>query len=44
MNQKLNPKFTPAIIRKTLGANLYELEDVVSGKNGRYHAKAIKTY
>lgn len=43
VNQKLNPKFTPAVIRKILGANLYELEDVITGKKGRYHAKDIKT-
>ncbi|XP_055527378.1 uncharacterized protein LOC129719993 [Wyeomyia smithii] len=42
INQKLNPKFVPAIVRKVLGTNLYELEDVPSGKIGRYHAKDIK--
>ncbi|XP_055590104.1 uncharacterized protein LOC129742253 [Uranotaenia lowii] len=42
VNQKLNPKFVPAVIRNVLGANLYELEDVSSGKRGRYHAKDIK--
>lgn len=42
INQKLNPKFIPAIIRKVLGTNLYELEDVPTGKTGRYHAKDIK--
>lgn len=43
INQKLNPKFTPAVIRKILGANLYQLEDVITGKTGQYHAKDIKT-
>lgn len=43
INQKLNPKFTPAVIRKILGANLYQLEDVLTGKKGQYHAKDIKT-
>ncbi|KXJ82633.1 hypothetical protein RP20_CCG012365 [Aedes albopictus] len=43
INQKLKPKFTPAIIRKVLGVNLYELEDVVTGRTGRYHDKDIKT-
>ncbi|XP_058827909.1 uncharacterized protein LOC131687836 [Topomyia yanbarensis] len=42
VNQKLDPKFTPAIIKETLGANLYLLEDVPTGRKGRYHAKDIK--
>lgn len=42
INQKLNPKFVPAIVREVLGTNLYRLEDVSSGKLGRYHAKDIK--
>lgn len=43
INQKLNPKFIPAIVREIIGANLYMLEDVASGKRGRYHAKDIKS-
>lgn len=43
INQKLNPKFIPAIVREIIGANLYLLEDVASGKRGRYHAKDIKS-
>ena len=42
LNQKLNPKFVPAMVKQILGANLYLLEDVVSGKQGRYHAKDVK--
>ncbi|XP_058817077.1 uncharacterized protein LOC131680376 [Topomyia yanbarensis] len=42
INQKLNPKFVPAMIRKVLGTISYELEDVPSGKVGRYHAKDLK--
>lgn len=42
INQKLEPKFVPAMIREVIGVNLYELEDVTSGKRGRYHAKDIK--
>ncbi|KAL1373569.1 hypothetical protein pipiens_018592 [Culex pipiens pipiens] len=41
-NQKLSPKFVPAVVREVLGTNLYTLEDVTSGKRGRYHAKDIK--
>ncbi|XP_055527403.1 uncharacterized protein K02A2.6-like [Wyeomyia smithii] len=39
INQKLNLKFVPAIVKKVLGTNLYELEDVPSGKIGKYHVK-----
>ncbi|XP_055590448.1 uncharacterized protein LOC129742561 [Uranotaenia lowii] len=42
INRKLDPKFVPAMVRKILGTNLYELEDVQSGKQGRYHAKDMK--
>ena len=42
INQKLKPKFVPAIVRSILGANLYELEDVWTGKRGRFHGKDIK--
>lgn len=42
INQKLNPKFTATIVREVLGHNMYLLEDVVSGKLGRYHAKDVK--
>lgn len=42
VNQKLNPKFAPAIVREVLGTNLFLLEDVASGKRGRYHAKDLK--
>ncbi|XP_058827574.1 uncharacterized protein LOC131687499 [Topomyia yanbarensis] len=42
INQKLNPKFLPAMIRKVFCTNLYQLEDVPSGKVGRYHAKDLK--
>lgn len=42
INQKLNPKFTAAIVKEVLGHNMYLLEDVVSGKQGKYHAKDIK--
>jgi len=42
INRKLDPKFVPAIVKEILGANIYTLEDVVSGKRGRYHAKDIK--
>ena len=41
-NQRLSPKFVPAIVREVLGTNLNALEDVASGKRGRYHAKDIK--
>lgn len=41
-NQKLDRKFIPAIVREVNGSNLYTLEDVVSGKRGRYHAKDMK--
>lgn len=43
VNQKLNPKFVPAIVKAVLGHNLYELEDISSGKRGRYHAKDLKS-
>lgn len=43
INEKLNPKFIPSIVRQKLGANLYYLEDVATGKKGRYHAKDMKT-
>lgn len=42
INQKLNPKFVPAVIREARGTNIYTLEDVVTGKQGQYHAKDIK--
>lgn len=42
VNQKLNPKFTAAIVREILGHNMYELEDVSTGKRGKYHGKDIK--
>ncbi|XP_055584860.1 uncharacterized protein LOC129737726 [Uranotaenia lowii] len=42
INKKLDPKFIPAIVKEKLGANLYTLEDVVTGKRGRYHVKDIK--
>ncbi|KAL1377944.1 hypothetical protein pipiens_015913 [Culex pipiens pipiens] len=43
VNQKLNPKYVPAIVKVVLGHNLYELEDISSGKRGRYHAKDLKS-
>lgn len=43
INQKLNPKFIASIVRENLGHNLYSLEDVITGKRGRYHAKDIKS-
>lgn len=43
INQKLNPKFTAALVRGILGHNMYLLEDVMSGKQGKYHAKDIKS-
>lgn len=43
VNQKLNPKYVPAIVKAVLGHNLYELEDISSGKRGRYHAKDLKS-
>lgn len=42
VSKKLDPKYVPAIIRQILGKNLYMLEDVADGKQGRYHAKDIK--
>lgn len=42
VNQKLDPKFVPAVVREIKGVNLYTLEDVSSGKRGQYHAKDIK--
>lgn len=42
INQKLNPKFIPAIFREVKGANIYTLEDVASGKRGQYYAKDLK--
>lgn len=42
INQKLNPKFTAAIVRGVLGHNMYSLEDVATGKQGKYHAKDLK--
>lgn len=42
INSKLEPKFVPATVKEILGTNLYVLEDIMSGKKGRYHAKDIK--
>ncbi|XP_062538008.1 uncharacterized protein LOC134206324 [Armigeres subalbatus] len=42
INSKLEPKFVPAIVKEALGTNVYLLEDVLSGKKGRFHAKDIK--
>lgn len=42
INQKLDPKFVPAIVREVRGTNIYLLEDVVTGKRGTYHSKDLK--
>ncbi|XP_055590749.1 uncharacterized protein LOC129742837 [Uranotaenia lowii] len=42
ITRKLDPKFVPAVVKEVLGTNLYTLEDVASGKRGRYHTKDIK--
>lgn len=42
VNQKLNPKFTAAVVRQVLGHNIYLVEDVATGKQRKYHAKDIK--
>ncbi|XP_062713751.1 uncharacterized protein LOC134290601 [Aedes albopictus] len=42
INSKLEPKFVSAIVKEIIGTNLYVLEDVLSGKKGRFHAKDIK--
>ncbi|XP_065085733.1 uncharacterized protein LOC135707779 [Ochlerotatus camptorhynchus] len=40
--KKLEPKYVPATVKHILGKNIYALEDVADGKQGRYHAKDIK--
>ncbi|XP_055527358.1 uncharacterized protein LOC129719979 [Wyeomyia smithii] len=42
ITSKLEPKFVPAIVEEILGTNLYELEDILDGKKGKFHAKDIK--
>ncbi|XP_058840955.1 uncharacterized protein LOC131696433 [Topomyia yanbarensis] len=42
VNKKLDPKFVPAMVKQMIGKNIYVLEDVADGKQGRYHAKDIK--
>ncbi|XP_055522783.1 uncharacterized protein LOC129716964 [Wyeomyia smithii] len=42
INKKLDHKFVPALVKQILGKNVYLLEDVTDGKQGRYHAKDIK--
>lgn len=42
VNRKLDPKYVPALVKQILGKNIYMLEDVADGKQGRYHAKDIK--
>lgn len=42
INEKLDSKFVPALVRQILGKNIYLLEDVEDGKVGHYYAKVIK--
>ena len=40
--KKLAPKYEPAVVRKVLGSNTYELEDLSGKRHGVYFANRLK--
>lgn len=39
---KFGPKYIPTVVRKKMGSNTYELEDIGSGRVGVYHTRLLK--